>query len=212
MDVNVFLGALSIVKTTNPVSLFQFIQTTGYSIMLILMIVEGPIVTYVAAFAASLDIFNIYYVFILSFLGNIIGDLVVFGIGRMGKKVFIDKYVHKLLREGRIKKIKDYLEKNPGRTIAAIKLTPTLPVPGIILAGASDIPLKKFVFYSALLSLAYSVLMTFLGFYSGVAFDSISKYVKYIEYIIGGAILLAVIVYFLMRLISQKIANKIEKI
>lgn len=196
---------------SNPASLLGFLQANGYAIMIILMIIEGPIVTYVAAFAASLGIFNIYYVFFISFFGNILSDLIVFYIGRIGKLYVIDKYVSHWLKAKRIKKIRKYLHENPGKTIAAVKLTPPLPVPGIMLIGASELPLKTFLKYSAIVTFFYSLSMTILGFYSGIYFVAMLKYVKDITYLIGGFVLLVVIIYILLRDTSRAVGKRIEK-
>jgi membrane-associated protein len=221
MESSMFLSALSAVKnttlsvvknTTNPSGLLAFLQTNGYTIMLILMILEGPIVTYVAAFAASLGVFNIYYILVLSLLGNFIGDLGAFLIGRIGKRYSVEKYVSKLISEKRMEKIKDYLKNHTGKTLAVIKLTPPLPVPGLMLAGASGVSFKKFFIYSSIVSVIYSISMVLLGFYSGFAFNTISKYVKYIEFIIGGSILLAIGIYLLFRYLSKQISIRIERI
>lgn len=212
MIANVFHDIVSFIKGSNFAGMLQFLQTSGYGIMFILMLVEGPITTYVAAFAASLDIFNVFYVFILSSLGCIIGDLILFLIGRGSKKTTIEKYESKSLNPTRMNRLKMYLEENPGKTIAIIKLTPFLPVPGLILIGASNINLKNFIFYSVVVTLGYSLSMTVLGFYSGVAFLTIAKFVKYAEYLIGATILLIIGGVFLVRFLSRKISNKIEKI
>ena len=55
---------------TDP-AILGYIKTIGYPLMLLIMIVEGPIATLLAAFAASLGFFNIYLVFILSMLGTL---------------------------------------------------------------------------------------------------------------------------------------------
>ncbi|MGA2130311.1 MAG: VTT domain-containing protein [Candidatus Pacearchaeota archaeon] len=222
MEFDSVAGVLSSVKNStiatgvnivsNPAGLLAFLQANGYLIMIVLMIIEGPIVTYVAAFAASLGIFNIYYVFIISFLGNMASDLIVFYIGRIGKWYVIDKYVSHWLKQKRIKKIKKYLHENPGKTIAAVKLTPPLPVPGIMLIGASELPLKTFVKYSAIITLFYSLSMTILGFYSGIYFSAMLKYVKDITYLIGGFVLLVIIIYVLLRDASRAVGKRIEKI
>lgn len=197
---------------TSPTGLLEFLQTNGYAILLLIMILEGPIVTYIAAFTASLGVFNIYYIFILSLLGNLLGDLAAFYIGRIGNKVVIEKYLSHWLKEKRIERIRNYLKNNPGKTIAVIKLTPPLPVPGLILAGASEVSLRTFLIYSSIVSISYSLSMTLLGFYSGVAFGTISKYVKYIDFIIGGAVLLIIGIYFLIKYLSREISSKIEEI
>lgn len=204
---------VSVVKTaTNPVTLLSFLQANGYAIMFILMVIEGPIVTYVAAFAASLGIFNVYYVLIISFLGNIIGDIVVFYMGRFGRRYVIERYVSHWLKAKKIKKIRKYLKENPGKTIAVIKLTPGLPVPGVMLTGVSEIPFKTFLYYSSILCFGYSLTMTLLGFYSGIALGSLPKYIRGAEYVIIGVLLFAIIIYYLMKYVSKIIATKIEKL
>lgn len=176
------------------------------------MLIEGPIITYIASFAASLGIFNIFYVFILSSLGNIIGDLVFFFIGRVSKEAAVEKYVNKSNNPSRMSKLRMYLEKNPGKTIAVIKLTPFLPIPGLMLAGASNMKLKKFITYSVIVTMIYSLFMVLLGFYSGVAFLTIAKYVKYIEYLIGGTVVLITLVFFFFKFVSKKVSSRIEEI
>jgi membrane protein DedA with SNARE-associated domain len=203
---------LRLIKGHDFAGVLQFLQTSGYGIMFILMLIEGPIITYIAAFAASLGIFNIFYVFLLSFLGNTVGDLILFFIGRVSKPTSIEKYEDKRLNSTRMSKLKIYLGENPWKAIAAIKLTPFLPIPGLILTGASNISLRKFIIYSGVINLAYSLFMIILGFYSGVAFLTIAKYVKYIEYLILGTILLVVLIFYIFKFISKKISSRLEKI
>lgn len=212
MNLGVIPDILQFVRGKDFAIALQFLQTSGYGIMFLLMLLEGPIVAYIAAFSSSLGIFNIYYVFLLSFLGNQVGDLIFFFIGRVGKEKTIEEYEHRKLNETKLNKLKRYLERNPGKTIATIKLTPFLPIPGLILAGASKMKLKVFVFYSIVINLAYSSCMIFLGFYSGVAFLTMAKYIKYAEYVLGGTILLLIAIFFLVKLLSKKISNKMEQI
>jgi membrane-associated protein len=212
MSLGVIPDILSLIRGKDFAGVLQFLQTSGYGIMFILMLIEGPVITYVASFAASLGIFNIFYVFILSFFGDFLGDLIFFFIGRISKETVVNKYENKHLNNTKISRLKMFLERNPGKTIAVIKLTPFLPVPGLILAGASKIDLKKFVIYSVLINIVYSLTMVLLGFYSGVAFLSIAKIVKYAEYLILATIFVVVGVVFLVRFISKKISNKLEKI
>jgi|SRR3989344_2070737 len=192
--------------------LLAFLQTHGYWIMFFIMIVEGPIVTYVAAFASSLGIFNIYLVLLLSILGNIAGDAFLFFIGRMGKKLAVEKYARRFIGKDRIDRIEKYLKSNPGKTLVVIKLTPPLPVPGLIISGALNIPSKTFFFYSIIISLIYSLLFSILGFYSGVAFDTIANYVKYSEILIGIAVIAVILVWMFLRYIPKKISKRIEEV
>jgi membrane protein DedA with SNARE-associated domain len=212
MGLGVIPDIIQFIRGNDFASILQFLQTSGYGIMFILMLIEGPVVTYIAAFAVSLGIFNIFYVFILSFLGNTIGDAVLFFIGRVSKKTTIERYESKSINKTKLNKLKMYLESNPRKTIAVIKLTPFLPIPGLILTGASNINFKKFILYSCVINLIYSLSLITLGFYSGLAFLTIAKVVKYFEYLIAGTIILIVLVVYLVRFISKRVANRIEKI
>lgn len=200
------------IRGSDFASVLQFLQTSGYGIMFILMTIEGPIITYIAAFAASLGVFNIFYVLVLAIVGDVFGDVILFFIGRGSKKNKIEKYESKHINPTRMNQLKMYLEKNPGKTLTMIKLTPFLPIPGLILAGNSNVEFKKFLWYSFFVSFIYCLVMAVLGFYSGIAFLTIAKYVKYIEYLIGGTVLLIVGVYFLFKFLSKRISKKIEKL
>lgn len=213
VDLSILLSSLLSLKIgTSPIGLLRFLQTHGYVILFLIMILEGPIVTYVAAFAASLGVFDIYYVFVLSLAGNLIGDLVAFSIGRIGNKVVIEKHVSRWLKGEKKERIRSFLKNNPGKAIAVIKLTPPLPVPGLILTGASGVSLRTFLFYSSIVSVSYSLSMTLIGFYSGLAFATIASYVKYIEFTVGGTVLLIVGICLLVKYLSREITSRINKI
>ncbi len=84
----------------NNTELLQSIEVWGYPLMLVLMIVEGPIVTMTAAFLASLGIFNWLPVFLLSVLGDMVGDILLYGIGFYGGHPIAQRFIkfHILLR------------------------------------------------------------------------------------------------------------------
>lgn len=190
----------------------MFLQIHGYWIMFLLVFIEGPIITYIAAFAASLGIFNIYYVLLLSILGNTLPDLIYFLIGRIGKHEKVKKYVSSFFNENRIKKIREKLRDNPWKTIIVIKITPTLPLPGFILSGTTELKLTKFLFCSLIVSAVYSIFFLILGFYSGLAFSTLARYIRYSEFLMGVAILLTIIIWLLLRFFLSEVSEKIERI
>jgi membrane protein DedA with SNARE-associated domain len=196
---------MSIVTTAG---LLAFLQTQGYFIMLIIMIVEGAIVTYVASFIASMGIFNIYIVLGLSILGNILGDIILYFVGRhWGRKVLL-KHFYSKLKGKKLHKLEDLIKKHPGRSVALVKISPFIPIPGLILIGASEVPIKKFLFFSLITSFVYSLIFTLLGFYSGVAFNALARYVDNSSIIIGVAVVLGIGAWYLIRYISSKITKR----
>jgi len=196
-------------STANALAYFE---NLGYLIIFLIFVVEGPITNFVAAFAASMGFFNVFIILILAILGNVVGDLIYFFIGRLGKDSFIHKYIKNSLTEDKVKRIEKYLKHHPGKTLVVIKLTPGLPVPGLISAGAAGMEFRKFLFYSVVISAVQCSFITLLGFYSGAAFTIIYKYFKYADYLAAALTIIIVTIWILARVLSQKVSEKIEKI
>lgn len=193
-------------------SLLSFLQSNGYFIVFLIMLAEGAVITYVASFAASLGIFNVYIVLILSILASIIADFVHYSIGRFGKGSYFEKKLIHLVSAEKAEHIKHFFRINVGKTMLVIKLTPALPMPGFVLAGASGVSIKKFLAYSVIISIVYSSFFVTLGFFSGAAFTFVYKYIKYGELLIGILALSVLILFLIIRKVMKKVTTKIEKI
>lgn len=189
-------------------SLLPFLQANGYLIIFILMLVEGPVITSISAFAASLGYLNIYVIILLSLLGNTIPDSLLFLVGRFARRKSVENFVGKFgLSNQRNKRIEQGLKKHAGKSLFLAKITPFMPVPGIMLAGFMKVPFKKFLFIDFLCNLILTTIFTTIGFYFGMAINSIFKYFKAGEYALLIIIPLGLIVYFL----SKKITNALNK-
>ncbi len=193
-------------------ALLAFLQSQGYLLVFLLMMAEGPVVTYVAAFAASLGFFKIYYIWALSIIATTLMDLLWYFIGRFGGRTKIFRYVMNRFGESRINKFETFLIDHPGKTILVAKLTPGLSPPGLMLAGAIKVPFRKFIFYSSIFVLTASSTFVWLGYYSGLAFSTVSKYFKYGEILIGATVITIVVAWILSRKLTKKISSEIEQI
>ena len=162
--------------TVNLNNLLPFVQTSGYFILFTIMFFEGPIITYVAAFAASQGYLNGLIIIILSILGNILPDVMYYSIGHSTRKIKLHKYLHRFgLTKSRINLFENGLRTHAGKFMFIVKVVPSLPMVGLTLAGRA-LPFKKFIFYSALISALYSIFFFILGFYSGRAYGLILNY------------------------------------
>ena len=196
------------------IDIFSFIQTHGYGILLLGTILEGPVVTAAGAFAASLGLFNLGFVIIISFLGDIIGDTIYFFIGRYSGRHLIDKHGHKFgLKKKRMKSIELKLKQHFFKTLVVLKLTPMLAPPGLMLIGASRISFKRFLLNSLAIIIPASLLFATLGYTLGLAADSFFKYYKLArEFLLVIVIVVAIIAYGFEKKIFSKIAKRIEKV
>ncbi len=168
-------------------AIIQFLSDYGYWILLPLMIVEGPIVTLIAAFMASMGIFNVYVVFFLSVLGDILADILFYGIGRWKGMLFVKKIGRHIgITEALVMKMEEFFVNHGGKTIVAVKSTTGLCWTTFIAAGIVKMSFWKFLGYSFLGGLAWSAFLVFVGYFFGNLYEQIAEYINYAGIIIGS--------------------------
>jgi len=187
-------------------TLLPFFQVSGYFVVFVIFFVEGPIATYVAAFAASLGYFNPMLILLLSVLGNVGPDLVYYSIGHGFKKSSAYAYLIKRgIAQEKIEKIYKNLSKHTGKMMIAIKVVPLLPMPGLIIAGMM-MPFRKFIYYSWSISAVYSLVFFFLGYYSGRLYTYFLGHFYLVEFFLVLMIIaIAVSWYTFKRYLAKEI-------
>ena len=194
----------------NTPDLLMFIQNQGYFIIFLLMLIEGPIVIYAAAFLASQGILNIYLVLLLALFGNLIPDVFLFLLGKHSRIKTIEKMFEFFgINQSKIEKMEKTFSNHLGKSIILFKLIPGLAVPGIMLAGFSKVSFKKFFIASTIFNIISAILFTLLGFYSGITISSLLKYLKLEKYILIALLISVIIVYFIIQYFKKNF-NKIS--
>jgi membrane protein DedA with SNARE-associated domain len=188
-----------------------FVQNNGYFILFFFMVFEGPMVTSVAAFAASMGLFNIYLIFALSLLGNIVGDLIYFSVGKIGRRIFVNRHLNYFeASKKKVQKLESIMVSHPIKALATIKLVPNLAIPGLILAGAVNMRIRKFLVLSFIISFVYSLFFSLAGFYLGMTFGDVLKYSHYAKEIIFCLILAVLIFFIIYNKFSKKVYTRLE--
>jgi len=199
---------MDIIQLQNIIASFE---VHGYFILLVLMIFEGPITTALASFAASLGFFNIWIIFLLSVFGNIIPDTLFFLVGRFSRGKRIESFVKYFgLTENRIKKIEEGLHKHPGKVLVFAKLVPPLPVPTILLAGFTKLPIRTFLKIIIPFNLISAIISTILGYYFGLLSIKFLNYFQIGQYAFLLVFILVILIYFLYNKFSKKVVKKIS--
>ena len=181
------------------------LQTYGYTLIFIINIIEGPIVTYLAAFLASQGFFNVWYIFIISILGNFISDIGAFLLGRFGKNTFLYKHVSKP-KHHFTRKLKKHLENNIFISISLIKLIIPLAGVGLVYAGISNISLKRFLPIVLIVGVPFALFFTLLGYYSGLAYNLFLSYLK-----LSQAAIIIIVIFILIWFLYNRFSNYLEK-
>jgi membrane protein DedA with SNARE-associated domain len=189
----------------------QWVLQHGYSLLFIVMLIEGPVVTAAAAFAAALHYMNVWIVLLLSILANFIPDLVYYAIGYWGRERFLDKYGHYFgITPERIASTGKLAEQHSGKSLFMIKMVPFLATPGLILVGATKMDIKKYAFWSIVIVIPSSLLYLVIGYYFGAAYNTIEHYLNLGIYVgIAAAVIVIALAYFQRKYFSQ-LEKKIE--
>ena len=157
----------------------QFIAGSSYFIIFVIMVIEGPLITIITAFAASLGVFDVRIIFLLSILGNLIPDVVFFFIGKFSRGGYIEKRLRSFkLGEKRICQLENGMKNHAGKTLVIAKLTPFIPIPAILLAGFGKVPTAKFFKIVLIFNIIASTLAVLIGYYFGVVYDNVARYFK----------------------------------
>ncbi len=193
----------------------------SYTFLFIAILIEGPVVTAAGAFAAALGALNIWVVFILSILGNLIPDGFLYALGYWGRERFVDKYGHYIgLTPAKIKAAERAIHKHAGKSLIAIKLIPAtvvaaatdlLATPGLVAAGIAKMDVRKFAFWSVAITLPSSLLYLLIGYYFGAAYTQLIHYLNIGGYIIAAAIAIVLLALYFQRRLTEKFAKEFEE-
>ena len=174
--------------------------------MFLLMIIEGPVITLTAAFLSSIGIFNVYTVLVLSILGDIIGDVILYSIGYFGRNSTLTR-ARRFFRisDGFFNDLEKKFLENSRKIIFSVKSTTGLCGITFILAGAIRMKFSKFIFYSLLGGVIWSTFIVIIGYFFGYMAREIDQYFQYTGWVVFVLAVLLIIIILKRKRIKEKI-------
>lgn len=140
---------------------------------------------------------------IVGTIGGTIGSIVAYFIGAYGGRPFIQKYgKYVLINQKEFEKADKWFEKYGEITVFTSRLLPIIRTFISLPAGIAKVKFKKFVIYTFLGSLPWSIALTYGGYVLGQNWREIKKYFHGLDYIIGG-ILLVLIIWYVINHFSK---------
>jgi len=187
-----------------------FAKSNSYLLIFLVMVVEGPTITTAAAFASSLGYLDVMTIFLLSILGDLVGDGIHFALGRGARAAFIEKYGHFVGLDGTaIKKLEEQLKRHLGKTMVVVKMTPVAGV-GLLLAGALRVPWKRFALLSLAITLPRAIFFTALGYLFGWAVNTTLTYLAWGEYSLLALLVFLVVLFFVFKKTTKKARARLD--
>ncbi len=193
------------------VALVGWVIAHGYLLYFLTALVEGPIVTAAAGVAAALGYFSLPIVVLISIFGDLIPDSLLYAIGYFGGRPVAEKYGRFFgLTEAHFKRLDTFLHRHVGKALLFVKLTPIIPIPGVILIGSTRVKWRKFITALTLITIPKALFFSLLGFSAGRAYTYFSGTIvsaRNATFFLGFAI---IVVYLVYRLIAKSFAEKVK--
>ncbi|GGI78591.1 DedA family protein [Deinococcus wulumuqiensis] len=189
----------------------NLMDSMGYLGILLLMVLENifpPIPSELimpsAGFAAARGDMTLGMVILMGTLGSVIGTLPLYYIGRaFGEDKLVawaDKHGKWLTLSGKdIRKADDWFDRHGNKAVLFGRMVPGIRSLLSLPAGMSEMPLPKFLIYSAIGSALWSAALAYAGYALGENYDRVEQYVGPASKIILGVVVVGAIVWFIRR-------------
>lgn len=178
----------------------QYIKAFGYPSLFLIMVIEGPIITVIGAFLASLGFFNIWLIFSLSLLGDLVGDILLYVLGYWGGSRILSRAEKWFkINSTTMEKLRRLFTLRGQKTIFYVKSTTGLCWITFILAGTLRMNFRTFLYASFLGGIVWSGFLVVSGYFFGYAFEKINAYLKY-----AGIFIVLLVFSFIFFMILYK--------
>lgn len=179
------------------------LETGGYILLFPIAVMEGPIVSVIAGFLASLGIFNLFVVYTIIVVGDILGDAFWYLLGRFGGNWRYTQPIKKLfkLTPERIESTKHKFQTHRYKMMMASKLIHGVGSAGLFTAGLVRVPYPMFAVTCLVVTLVQAALFVGLGYFFGEAYEVIGQYLDYFAAVglVLGCVGIALGIWYVMR-------------
>ena len=176
-----------------------------YAIFFPITIVEGPIATLIAGFLVSLGYFNIFAVYGVAVVGDLVGDMIYYVIGSAGGEQILKRGRFLGIKTEQLTKLQEHFKAHAGKTLLFGKWTHAVGGAILLAGGIARMSFKKFIWFNFLGTLPKALVFLIIGYYFGQAYQQIDKYFGYATLSIFLAIVLAAAIYFFAKRMRQSL-------
>lgn len=181
--------------------IIHVISSGGYVGVGLLMAIESAaiplpseIIMPFAGFLVSEGRFTLFGVALAGGIGSTIGSAITYAIGRYGGRPLVERYGKYVFISNHDLEISDnFFNRFGGLSSFIGRLLPVVRTFISIPAGIAKVNVFKFLFYSFLGSLFWSLLLAYFGMKLGPAWVSLHDRFHWLDYVIAGIIVLGAI-------------------
>ena len=122
----------------------------------------------------------IYFVVAGVFVAALIGNTTGYAFGKRTRKTIFKRKKTLFFKPAHLFAAKDFYDRNGGKAIILGEFLPVIRTFAPIVAGAVELPYKKFFVYNLAGALLWSNIMILLGYFLGASVPGIKDYLHYI--------------------------------
>jgi len=174
-----------------------------YLVLFPIAVVEGPIITVLAAFLATRGVMNIYLVFVTVVLADMFGDVAHYALGKYGQATLIPKYGKYFgVTESRLRYVESKFERaNIWKTIFIGKYLHAPNSVILTMAGIAKVDIWQFMVVTTAATIPKVIIFMVLGWYFGKSYELIGAYIDTFSNVVIGGLILAFVLYGARRII-----------
>lgn len=159
-------------------AVLHLMQSHGLWLVGPMAVIEGPIVTVIAAYLAKLGYMQIMAVYLVCVLGDLIGDGMYYWIGRAGPALLPDRWLNRMgITKARQLALEGHFATQGPRTLLLAKWTHSIGLPVMLASGAARMNFTAYMFWNLLGTLPKTAVFTLIGWFIGSAYTAIDTWI-----------------------------------
>ena len=176
----------------------------SYPLLVVLVIIEGPIVTLLAAAASSLGYMRLPLVMLCALVGSAIADTLWYLLGYLHAEEHILRYGRWLgLRRHHVEQLQLEMQQHAPKLLFVAKFVSVLATPTLIAAGMARVPFRRWFPIVFLGELIWVAVLAFIGFRAAEVVRQVELGLHYLP-LVGGLTLLILLPIIARRLKSSR--------
>jgi len=155
---------------------------------------------------AGLGYGNVHIMFLVSFFGVLIGDMIVYNMGRIfGEKIFSKKFGKKILAHGWYEKIVKSFNDNGKMVLFAARFMPGLRTPIFLTAGITKfVGFPTFILIDGIAALISVPIWNYIGYYSASNRELLIKWMRDTKIAIFIILAAVLVIYISLKFIKNR--------
>jgi membrane protein DedA with SNARE-associated domain len=181
-------------------NIFYLLEHYRYTLIFPISVIEGPIISIITGFLVSLKILNIFVAYVILVVGDIVGDVLHFWMGKYwGKTTFMKRWGKYI---GYNENSEQFLEKlfkeHTAKAFVLAKMSHGIGGAVQVAAGIANVDIWEFIWYNFLGTIPKTAILLLIGYYAGSSYVKISSYLNSIAFITIGIVVVLIAGYFVL--------------